>query len=422
LSLVDGLHLDRITIRDRFLNVPIPDNHDVSRSGDRLSDPISQAALLFMLEIKEVHATGYRSLRSIRFPVERLSVFVGANGTGKTNLYRALQLLHAAAAGRLAYELAAEGGFESVFWAGGRKSNDPVRVKLSVGMEASERDYALEYGVEAGLVPPAGAGFRLEPQIKTEGLVYSAGRRSKKILDRHGPRGHLLGEDGIKRPIGAELLASETALGSVQDAAGFPDLHLARRTMMGWRFFHDFRTDAASALRRPCLAVTSPTLSSDGADLAAVFATLAYVREDTTDLDRAVESAFPGARLVVPEPGKFATFGMVFPEYPNRVFEPSELSDGTIRFLALAGALLAYRLPPFIALNEPETSLHPDLLDPLAEMIVQASERTQVWMVTHSERLAEAVGRLGRVAPRRVIKRNGETWIEGLRLFGDFDE
>jgi predicted ATPase len=100
----------------------------------------------------------------------------------------------------------------------------------------------------------------------------------------------------------------------------------------------------------------------------------------------------------------------------------AELSDGTLRFLLWSAALLTPRPPPLMVLNEPETSLHPDLLDPLAEMIVQASERTQVWMVTHSERLAEAVGRLGRVAPRRVIKRNGETWIEGLRLFGDFDE
>jgi len=72
-------------------------------------------------------------------------------------------------------------------------------------------------------------------------------------------------------------------------------------------------------------------------------------------------------------------------------FDASELSDGTLRYLALAGALMAYRLPSFIALNEPETSLHQDLLDPLARLIVQASERTQLWLVTHSEALAGQV-------------------------------
>jgi predicted ATPase len=241
-------------------------------------------------------------------------------------------------------------------------------------------------------------------------------------LERSVPTGYALDVEGRRQQFGNELLASETALGALQDAARFPDLYQCRRSMLEWRFYHGFRTDQASPLRRPCLAVTTPTLSSDGSDLAAVFATLAHIREDVADLDRAVDDAFPGARLTILEPDRMASFGMVFPEYPRRTFEASELSDGTLRYLALAGALLAYRVPPLIALNEPETSLHPDLLDPLARMIVRASERTQVWLVTHSERLAAALSQHGRVTPRTVVKRNGETWIEGLRLAGGYAE
>jgi predicted ATPase len=173
-------------------------------------------------------------------------------------------------------------------------------------------------------------------------------------------------------------------------------------------------------LRQPAVAVTTPTLSSDGADLAAVFATLVHIRQDTADLDRAIDDAFPGARLLVPMPGRTASFGMIFPDYPKRVFQPSELSDGTLRYLALAGALLGYRLPPFLALNEPEASLHADLLEPLARLLVRAAERTQVWLVTHSERLAAAVAEHAGVLPHTVVKREGATWIEGLRLGGDF--
>jgi len=113
---------------------------------------------------------------------------------------------------------------------------------------------------------------------------------------------------------------------------------------------------------------------------------------------------------------------MVFPDHPRRVFQAAELSDGTLRYLALAGALLAVRLPAFIALNEPESSLHPDLLEPLARLIAGAAERTQVWLVTHSERLAAALARYGRVQPRTEIKKEGETWIEGLKLTGSFAE
>jgi len=153
-----------------------------------------------------------------------------------------------------------------------------------------------------------------------------------------------------------------------------------------------------------------------------VFATLAHLREDTAPLDRAIEDAFPGARLIVPEPGRIASFGMVFPDYPHRVFDAAELSDGTLRYLALAGALLAYRLPAFIALNEPETSLHPDLLEPLARLVAAASRRTQIWLVTHSEPLAAALARFGGVAPHTVVKRDGATWLDGLTLSGAFRE
>ena len=98
------------------------------------------------------------------------------------------------------------------------------------------------------------------------------------------------------------------------------------------------------------------------------------------------------------------------------------MSDGTLRYLAIAGALLGYRLPSFIALNEPETSLHPDLLEPLARLILRAGQRTQIWVVTHSERLAQAFMRESRVTPRTVIKRNGATWIDGLKLSGTFGD
>jgi predicted ATPase len=387
------------------------------------------------MRIGEIGVSGYRSLRAIRFPVGGLTVFVGANGVGKTNLYRALELLQAAAAGTLARELASEGGMESALWAGKRMANKPARMKLSVGLSTSDRsrgraqgelEYSAEvgvaysYDVDVGVRMPTAAAFPLEPQVKEETLVFRNGRRPLTLLERRGPRAVATDEAGRKEQLGSDLLASETALGALADPARFPDLDVVRRTMLDWRFYHDFRSDRASPLRQPCLAVTTPTLASDGSDLAAVFATLVHIREDTAELDRAIDDAFPGARLVVPSPGQTASFGLVLPDYPKRVFEAGELSDGTLRYLAVAGALLGYRLPAFIALNEPETSLHPDLLEPLARMIVRAAERTQIWVVTHSERLAQAFADFGAVTPRTVVKRDGETWIEGLKLGGEF--
>ncbi len=382
------------------------------------------------LMLSEFHAAGYRSLRKIRFPVGRLGVFVGANGVGKTNLYRALQLLQASAAGTLSRELAAEGGMESALWAGERDPRKPVRMIFSAGfaaVPAADPDYA--YAVSAGVINsevrlgvriPTAAAFPLEPQIKEETVTFQYRGRTQKLLERRGPAAFARDDKGLRRDLGTELMASETALGSLEDPARFPDLYALKRAMLDWRFYHEMRTDFEAPLRRPCLAVASPTLASDGSNLAAVLATLVHIREDTVDLDRAIEDAFPGATLEVPVPGRAASFGLRFAEHPKRIFEAAELSDGTLRYIALVGALLAYRLPAFVALNEPETSIHPDLLDPLARLIARASERTQIWLVTHSERLAAAIGAHADVAPLTVIKRDGETWIEGLKITGEF--
>ena len=377
--------------------------------------------------VREIHAANYRSLRSIRFPAGRLSVFVGSNGVGKTNLYRVLQLLQAAAGGTLSRELAAEGGMQSALWAGRRRAGQPARIILSAGFgEAPGADDVLgrvdySYEVAAGLPSPGGPGaFPLEPQIKEEALVFHHCGRAVKLLERHGPSIMARDANEARVEVSRDLLVSETALGAFDEPQRFPEVHAIRRAMLDWRFYHSLRTDADSSLRRPCLAVTSPTMASDGSNLAAVFATLVHIRGDTVALDQAIADAFPGAALAVPIPEREASFGMVFPDHPRRVFQAAELSDGTLRYLALAGALLALRLPAFVALNEPESSLHPDLLEPLARLIAGAAERTQIWLVTHSERLAAALARYGRVQPRTVIKKEGETWIDGLKLTGGF--
>ena len=373
------------------------------------------------LPVREVRASSYRSLRAIRFQVGQLTVFVGQNGVGKTNLYRVLQLLQAAAASTLSRELAAEGGMDSAVWAGRRRAGQPVRISLSVCFGTARTEFS--YRVEAGLPPVVGPdAFPLEPQIKEETLSFHHRNRVTKLLERRGPSVMARDADERRVDVSRDLLASETALGSFDEPQRFPEAHALRRTMLDWRFYHSLRTDPDSALRRPCLAVTSPTMASDGSNLAAVFATLVHIRGETVDLDRAIADAFPGATLSVPLPEREASFGMTFPDHPRRVFQAGELSDGTLRYLALAGALLALRLPAFIALNEPESSLHPDLLEPLARLIVKASERTQICLVTHSERLAAALARHGRLQPRTVIKKDGETWIEGLDLAGDFEE
>jgi predicted ATPase len=373
------------------------------------------------LAVRDFSAAGYRSLQQIAYPMSRLDVFVGANGVGKSNLHRALELLRGAAANTLGWDIARE-GLDRAMWSGDRKGGKPPRITLSATFSREGRyEPGYRYEVEVGFPPKeASPTFGIEPQIKTESLTYLGGSRPLRLMERDGPAVMARGENGRPAQVDLDILPSETALGRLEDPASYPGLDRVRRTLLQWRFYHDLRTDADSPMRRPCVAVAAPTLDSDGGNLAAVFATLAHIREDTVALDAVIDQAFPGAELVIPEPERTASFGMRFPEFPKRIFDATELSDGTLRFLSLAGALMAYRLPPFIALNEPESSLHPDLMEPLGPMVAAAAERTQVWLVTHSERLANAIRTTGAGEVRTVFKEAGATKIEGLTRLGTF--
>lgn len=373
--------------------------------------------------LRSMFAENYRSLRSIRMDLAGVNLFIGENGVGKSNLYRALQLVQAAVRGTLAHEIAAEGGMASALWSGKRKSEKNFRIRFEVEVLDEERAVTFRYRVEAGLRPPIdAAGFPFEPQVKAEELSVEMGSRPVTMMKRGGPGIMVRGTGGRMEEYPEKAMTSETAIALLGDAGHYPEVGAFRRMVEGWRFFHGFRTDRDSPLRRPCLAVTSPLLDQDGGNLAAVFATLRHTRGDTVDLDHAIAAAFGGARLSVPEPGEYAEFGLVFPDFPQRIFQPRELSDGQIRFLGLAGALMSYRQPPLIALNEPESSLHPDMLGPLADMIADAARSSQIWIVTHSEQLAAAVQDRCGTRPKRVIRKDGATWLEGMRLTGVVDE
>src|SRR4051812_12667526 len=118
------------------------------------------------MAISELTVVEYRSVRKLRLKLQRINVLVGANGCGKTNLYRSMFLLHAAAQGQLATTILAEGGMPSVHWAGARKKGQAVRMSLSVTVDA------LTYELRCGLPTPVpGTMFFLDPLVKEESVV-----------------------------------------------------------------------------------------------------------------------------------------------------------------------------------------------------------------------------------------------------------
>jgi predicted ATPase len=355
------------------------------------------------VRIVELRIAGYRSIEDLVLPVRRLEVIVGPNGSGKSNLYRAVQLLSQAADGTLARALALEGGMPSVLWAGERRYRKaPVRIALEVRFDG------LIYELELGLPTPSDSAFHLDPEVKLERLTADAGKRAV-LMERKALTAWSRDMEGVRVTFPFSLWPSESVLSQISEPQRFPIAAALRQELVAWRFYHAFRTDPDAAARHPQVGVRTGALAHDGSDLAAAIQTIGEIG-DATGLKEAIADAFSGARLDIDvQDGRF----LVVMDMPGlkRPLRASELSDGTLRYLSLVAALLAPRPAPFIVLNEPEVSIHPDLLEPLARLIHRTSATTQILLTTHSTLFAKHLEHLSKVAPTRFTKRQGATMI-----------
>ena len=370
--------------------------------------------------ITRLAVAGYRSLRDVVLGLERLTLVTGPNGSGKSSVYRALRLLSEAAQGRLIGSLAAEGGLSSTLWAGPERfsramlrGEAPVQGmvrsgSVSLRMGFSSEDYG--YAVDLGL-PELGNPFPRDPEIKVEAMwTGEVLGRGTLFAERRGPLVRLRrSESGNWSSSETRLLPFDSMVTHCADPVDGLELLLMRERMRDWRFYDNLRTDADSPARRPQVMTYTPVLGSDGADLAAAVATILAIG-DGDALSEVVDDAFPGSSVAVAGDD----YGMVEMRQPGllRPLGATELSDGTLRYLLLAAALLSPRPPGIMILNEPEASLHPSLLDPLARLLVQASAACQIVVVSHSERLIECLRASGAVHEIALDKQLGETRIE----------
>jgi predicted ATPase len=330
----------------------------------------------------------YRSLRRLVLPLDRLNVVTGANGSGKSNLYRALRLLADASRNGAVAALAREGGLPSTLWAGpehvrhDRPTQGTVRSKpvaLRLGFAGDD----LGYAIDLGLPVPSRTAFTLDPEIKRESIWRGRVLRTSTLLaDRHGGVVRTRRAGGSWSDAVHKIRPFDSMLTEVAE----PEVLLVRERVRSWRFYDHFRTDAGAPARRSHVGTRTPVLAADGADLAAALQTIREIG-DVGALESAIDGAFPGSRvevtdrfdLLLRQPGLLRPLGV------------AELSDGTLRYLLWVAALLTPRPPELLVLNEPETSLHPDLLPPLAGLVASAATRTQVVAVSHSRPLIAAL-------------------------------
>ena len=379
------------------------------------------------MAIREIHVTGYRSVRNLRLHLSQINVLTGANATGKTNLYNSVFLLAKAAAGGFAQVIAEEGGMPSVLWAGARKSRSMGTIRMEgVRMTLGIKTDTFSYELICGL-PKQSSGeksaFSLDPEVKEERVWMDAPHGLKVTFFERSPKGAwILDNDERLADYSGELLPTESVLSQLREPHLYPELSSLRTEMSRWRFYHHFRTDAESPLRHPQVGVRTPVLAHDGRDLAAALQTINEVGQ-SQDLHEAIRQAFPGASLEIEHDEDNGMFAVLL-RMPGlrRPLRARELSDGTLRYLCLLAALLSPHPPSLLALNEPETSLHPDLLEPLAKQLVNAGKYSQLWVVTHSQRLAELVEKFSGEAPISLEITGGETRVTGQRMVEEEEE
>ena len=378
--------------------------------------------------INTISIGNYRSLLQLVIPLSNLNVVTGANASGKSNLYKSLRLLAETAQGGVVNALAKEGGLDSTFWAGPEnltrkmKGGDaPIqggprqnRARLRLGFSGQDFGYA----ISLGLPTPSSSAFSLDPEIKRECIwAGNTFRPASLLVDREG------GLIKVRSDRGWDVVSQhannfESLFSQIADPIRTPEVVSLRDNIRNWRFYDHFRTDADAPARQPQLGTRTPILDNDGHDLAAALQTIKEIG-DAQALSDAISDAFPGANLniLIQNDGRFS---IEFSQHGLlRPLSGLELSDGTLRYLLWVAALLTPRPPPLMVLNEPETSLHPDLLPALARLIIKASHSTQVWVVSHATRLIAALERAEGCNSIRLDKELGQTRVVGQGMLDE---
>jgi len=330
-----------------------------------------------MPELKEISITGFKSFRD-KTTVElgKLNVLIGANGAGKSNFISVFQLLNNALTGNLQGYTMRYGAEHFLY--NGRKTTQKFELAFKVKTNNALDSYELDVNFQAP--------NRLF--ISREYIDYQ-----KKGKD--SPFTHEIENSGYE--LGLPNLSKQAKIGR---EAKNPILTTGRAiygllAQMRAYQFHD--TTDTSRIRGPVNKADGKYLKSDGGNTTAVL----YALKNTPEYQPYYNKIVNYVRRVMPDFQDFELTG--YPENPweifltwrkagvDAVFSPNQLSDGTIRFIALATLLLAPEqvMPKIIVLDEPELGLHPMVIHILANMIKQASENAQVILATQSSLLLD---------------------------------
>jgi len=333
-------------------------------------------------KIKELKILGYRLFGDFSAEFGKLTVIIGANGSGKSSLFDFLKFLRFAVSAPLPAEIDPHSGGRRLFNASGAE-----RISFALIADFGEAK-PLRY--EAEIVRPKGQPHVSRELLATIGPLHPDEKRPFIFLDFSDGSGVVRHQyqKSLVRPRW-NLEPNELALRRAVDPS-LSTLARFQRFVSSWSFYSGFEIASGSAIRRPVPSEPKPVLAEDGSNLSAVlFSLMAEEREAWSELETHIRSVVPGfvSLNVVPrgEPGSVITEWIERSEKGEITkLTLSDLSDGTLRFLCWAAICLSAATSPLVCVDEPELGLHPRVLPVLAGLFRLFSQRSQVLIATHS--------------------------------------
>lgn len=356
--------------------------------------------------ITRVWAKNFRSIADVSFELDPLTILVGPNASGKSNLLDILRFMKDALRFDLEVAVSSRNGMEGVV----RHESEAEESEIEMGVAAIARSrrpgrfesgyYSAEYGFTLASIDNGGYRVRKEygkVRERDDSAIaefkIEDGNLASSDICIEGSR-HSLQDDDID--FDTDSLAFQTLVRlsrqlirdaniSTRGGSLYNGLREFHRNLTRMRFYHIF----PNTIREPQRLSNADTLSEHAANLASVIRELDESRSGSILSERFRESLrllIPGVTdIKVDLVGGYLVVKLKHDAIDGDPWlDLSMESDGTVRLLGLLAALYQRRRPPVIGIEEPELAVHPGALAVLADLLNEAARRTQVTVTTHS--------------------------------------
>jgi predicted ATPase len=351
---------------------------------------VGPVILAWVTRFREISIKGFRRLADVQLELRPLTVLIGANGIGKTSLLDVLSLLASSAQGSLNGAMSELGGLNALL-----TCDRADELALGIAAEV-EKDAQIPSGVQIRYVlriKAQGKGYAIAEEVLSEALpqgsfnhIDSRGENIKyRIAGSHLSAEGPTSFDHVVRPTW-EHNPFETSLSQVPKMFWPEDF---RRKLASSTLYHWLNVDPRSPVRLPQPMRPAALPGKNGEDLISCLFSLRETERDRFEaIEDALRAAFPAFERLDFPPVAAGTLAMTWRESDfSAPLYAHQLSEGTLRFLWLVTLLQSPELPAVTLIDEPEVSLHPELLNLLSDLFREASRRTQLVIATHSDRL-----------------------------------